>query len=87
MPEAVILDWNAENMNTLNNDHFQEIIKLKSEVVLLGTGETHWFLHPKNYQILTENGIVLKCMTTAAACRTYNILISEGRIVAAALIL
>jgi uncharacterized protein len=87
MPEAVIFDWNAENVNALSNDHFQEIIKLKPEVVLLGTGRTHLFLHPKNYQILTENGIVLECMTTAAACRTYNILMSEGRLVAAALML
>jgi len=87
MPETIILDWNAEDVNALNNDHFQEIIKLKPEVVLLGTGGTHLFLHPKNYQILTENGIALECMTTAAACRTYNILMSEGRIVAAALII
>jgi uncharacterized protein len=47
MPEAVILNWNAENMSALNNDHFQEIIKLKPEVVLLRTGGTHLFLHPK----------------------------------------
>ncbi|PPC96163.1 Mth938-like domain-containing protein [Methylotenera mobilis] len=87
MPESITLDWNAENVSTLNNDHFQEISKLKPEVVLLGTGKTHLFLHPKNYQILTENVIALECMTTAAACRTYNILMSEGRVVAAALIL
>ncbi|WP_036303663.1 Mth938-like domain-containing protein [Methylotenera sp. L2L1] len=87
MPETIILDWNAENVHTLNNDHFQQIIKLKPEVVLLGTGKTHLFLHPKNHQILTESGIAIECMTTAAACRTYNILMSEGRLVAAALIL
>jgi uncharacterized protein len=87
MPQTILVDWHAGNVSTLNNDHFQEIIKLKPEVVLLGTGATHVFLHPKNHQTLTEHGIALECMTTAAACRTYNILMSEGRLVAAALIL
>ncbi|OYY84483.1 MAG: hypothetical protein B7Y34_00445, partial [Methylophilales bacterium 16-45-9] len=60
---------------------------LKPELVLLGTGAKHLFLHPKHYQELSASGIALECMTTAAACRTYNILMSEGRNVAAALIL
>ncbi len=87
MPQTIVVDWHVENVSALNNDHFQGLIKLKPEVVLLGTGKTHVFLHPKNHQILTEHGIALECMTTAAACRTYNILMSEGRLVAAALIL
>ncbi|ACT48439.1 Mth938-like domain-containing protein [Methylotenera mobilis] len=87
MPQSIVTDWQVQNVSTLQNEHFQEIIKLKPEVVLLGTGATHVFVHPKNYQLLTEHGIALECMTTAAACRTYNILMSEGRLVAAALIL
>ncbi len=87
MPQTIVADWHAENVSMLSNEHFQKIIQLKPEVVLLGTGKTHVFVHPKNHQILTEHGIALECMTTAAACRTYNILMSEGRLVAAALIL
>lgn len=87
MPQTIVADWHAENVSALSNEHFQEIIQLKPEVVLLGTGKTHVFVHPKNHQILTEHGIALECMTTVAACRTYNILMSEGRLVAAALIL
>lgn len=87
MPQTILSDWHVDNVDTLNNLHFQEIIQLKPEVVLLGTGKTHLFLHPKNHQALTEQGIALECMSTAAACRTYNILMSEGRLVAAALIL
>ena len=66
---------------------FERIIALKPEVVLLGTGKTHRFLHPKTSTLLTAQGIYLECMSTAAACRTYNILMSEGRKVAAALLL
>ena len=87
MPQTLIQDWQAVRFADLSNDHFKQIADLKPEVVLLGTGTTHLFLHPKHFQYLTDNGIALECMTTAAACRTYNILMSEGREVAAALIL
>jgi uncharacterized protein len=87
MPESLIHDWAATGFTDLSNAHFKQIADLKPEVVLLGTGATHLFLHPKHYQCLTDSGIALECMTTAAACRTYNILMSEGRNVAAALII
>lgn len=87
MPDSIILDWHAEPLNTLSPQAFLRLAELSPEVVLLGTGTTHRFLHPKLFRHLTEQGIPLECMTTAAACRTYNILMSEGRNVAAALIL
>lgn len=87
MPQTLILDWQANAFADLTAAHFAQISDLQPEVALLGTGEKHWFLHPSIIQKLTEQGIPLECMTTAAACRTYNILMSEGRNVAAALIL
>jgi uncharacterized protein len=87
MPQTLILDWQADSFAQLANEHFSQITDLNPEVVLLGTGTSHLFLHPKHYQYLTDSGIALECMTTAAACRTYNILMSEGRNVAAGLIL
>jgi uncharacterized protein len=86
MADKLILDWAATNFASLTEAHFAQILDLKPEVVLLGTGEKHQFLHPKIIQKLTESGIPLECMTTAAACRTYNILMSEGRNVAAVLL-
>ncbi len=91
MADQLILDWQAADfassgLASLSSAHFERLIELKPEVVLLGTGERHQFLHPKIYQSLTAQGIPLECMTTAAACRTYNILMSEGRNVAAALL-
>jgi uncharacterized protein len=87
MAKQLILDWPATDFASLNETHFAQIIDLKPEVVLLGTGEKHQFLHPRIIQNLTEMGIPLECMTTAAACRTYNILMSEDRNVAAMLLL
>jgi uncharacterized protein len=86
MANQLILDWQARDLVNLNAGHFEQFIELNPEVVLLGTGERHQFLHPSVYQILTAQSIPLECMTTAAACRTYNILMSEGRNVAAALL-
>lgn len=87
MPDTLMQDWQPRSFSELCHEHFEQIATLNPEVVILGTGTTHQFLHPRHYQNLTERSIPLECMTTAAACRTYNILMSEGRRVAAALIL
>ena len=92
MPDSLITDWASSSHQALTFDNltaidFEKITALKPEVVLLGTGKTHKFLHPKVSELLTRQGVSLECMTTAAACRTYNILMSEGRNVAAALLL
>lgn len=87
MPQQLIIDWQVESFAHLTEAHMAKIAEFDAEVVLLGTGEKHHFLHPKIYQTLTTKGIPLECMTTAAACRTYNILMSEGRNVVAALLL
>lgn len=52
---------------------------LPPEVILVGTGATQQFLHPKITAALAAKGIGLESMNTAAACRTYMILQSEGR--------
>lgn len=90
--DTLITDWLSTSNGTLTLDilvenDFERIIALKPEVVLLGTGKTHQFLHPKTSALLSKQGIYLECMTTSAACRTYNILMSEGRKVVAALLL
>ena len=87
MPDALITDWKIENFDGLNEADFEKIASLKPEVVLLGTGQQHRFIHPRLIKALTEANVAVECMTTDAACRTYNILMAEGRQVAAALIL
>ena len=92
LPERVIPDWDVQTFSDLTEVHFEKLIEstsggAKLEVVLLGTGEKHQFIHPKLSHALIEAGIGIECMDTAAACRTYNILMAEGRNVAAALLL
>lgn len=86
-PDKLITDWQVKSFADISEASFLKIIECNPEVVLLGSGKKHQFLHPSIYQALTQKGVPLECMTTAAACRTYNILMSEGRNVLAALIL
>lgn len=87
LANQLILDWNVARFADLDTDSFARLADIHPELVLLGTGSTHQFLHPKFTRYLTEKNIPVECMTTAAACRTYNILMNEGRHVAAALLL
>lgn len=87
MPSRLIERWTSAGFDALGEADFETLAELKPEVVLLGTGSTHRFIHPRLSSPLTARGISIECMNTAAACRTYNILMAEGRHVAAALIL
>jgi len=87
LANQLILDWNVTTFAALTAEHFAGILEINPEVLLLGTGAKHQFLHPKLAKNLIEKGIPIECMTTAAACRTYNILMSEDRNVAAALLI
>lgn len=56
------------------------------EIVIVGTGERHAFPPATLFEPLRRDGIGVEVMSTPAACRTYNILSSEGRRVVALLL-
>lgn len=87
LPNRLIENWTDGDFDSLQAADFEPLLPLRPEIVLLGTGERHRFIHPRNTHALTAAGIGIECMTTAAACRTYNILMAEGRHVAAALLI
>ncbi len=82
-----IQDWPPRVFTELNETHFEIIAGLEPEVAILGTGHRQHFPKPDAIQILTRANIGLEVMDTGAACRTYNILMGEGRRVAAALLM
>lgn len=86
LPGSLLPAWPVESFDHLQAANFQELLALKPELILLGTGNRHRFLHPSIVRDLIAAGISVECMTTEAACRTYNILMAESRQVAAALI-
>jgi uncharacterized protein len=70
----------------LNAADFAALLQSSPEVVLLGTGATQRFPRPGVTAPLSDANVGLEVMDTRAACRTYNILVAEGRSVTAALI-
>ena len=87
MPDYLADDWPVQGFEQLAREHFEFIAQLAPDLVLLGTGATLRFPHPRLSQPLSAARIGLEVMGTQAACRTYNILLGEGRKVAAALLL
>ncbi|MEW5942578.1 MAG: Mth938-like domain-containing protein [Pseudomonadota bacterium] len=87
LPDRMVENWEAEDFAALTAAHFEAIASLAPELVLLGTGPTLRFPSPALSQALARANIGLEAMDTPAACRTYNILMAEGRKVAAALII
>ncbi len=84
--ERVVTDWPAASVESLTADHLAAIVELKPEIVLVGTGAKFTFPEPSLLAPLYKAGIGVEVMDTPAACRTYNILLGEGRNVVAALI-
>jgi uncharacterized protein len=71
----------------LKAEHFEAIAADKPDVVILGTGERQRFVHPRLVASLSALRIGVESMDSHAACRTYNILMGEGRKVTLALII
>lgn len=87
LPELPPIAWPVNNFADLTEDHFKTIAAFHPDVVIVGTGAKQHFVHPKLTACLINQRIGVECMDSQAACRTYNILMTEGRKVALALIL
>ncbi len=92
--ESLLLPWQGEvrpwdlaRFDALEASHFDAVAALAPELVLFGSGTRLRFPQPRWLQALHARRIGIETMDTAAACRTYNLLVAEGRQVVAALIL
>jgi uncharacterized protein len=74
LPETAPTAWPVASFEALTMEHFAQIDATQPDVVILGTGRK-------------QRRIGIECMDNHAACRTYNILMAEGRKVALALII
>jgi len=87
MPDRIIENWQVQIFQQLTAEHFEVLLPFQPEIVLLGTGTTLRFPCPSITKELIALNIGVEVMDTSAACRTYNILLAEGRNVAAALLI
>ncbi len=84
--QRIIPEWGVTSVEDINEESLQALFELQPEVVLIGTGNTQVFLPPATQVHFFRRGIGFEVMTTDAACRTFNVLVAEGREVVAALL-
>ncbi|MGQ0527607.1 MAG: Mth938-like domain-containing protein [Alphaproteobacteria bacterium] len=84
-PERVAR-WDVSGMESLLASDFDILNTEKPDVILLGTGAKQIFLNTDMKKALKEKGLFIETMDTGAACRTFNVLMAEGRHVRVALI-
>jgi uncharacterized protein len=86
-PERIVRDWLPHSFGELELRHIARLEELQPEIIVLGTGLRLQFPGAEFTAGFLSRGIGVEIMDTNAACRTYNILLSEGRRVVAALLM
>ena len=84
--DGAVTPWNAPSFESLSAEHFAQLAALRPELVLFGSGARLRFPSAALLSPLIEAAIGVETMDTAAACRTYNVLLAEDRSVVAALL-
>ena len=87
LPEVPPSPWPVRSFETLTAADFESLAATQPDLVILGTGQQQRFVSPQLLATLLARRVGVECMNNQAACRTYNILMAEGRKVALALIL
>ena len=85
-PAELRTDWEISHCGQLTEDTLGPVFALQPEIVLLGTGAVQVFPPPELLMCFHRRGIGIEVMTTAAACRTFNVLVADRRRVVAALL-
>lgn len=77
--EVLLSDWRPQFLAELAVADFEVILSLRPEIILLGTGDSLQFPERTIFQTMMEHNIGFEPMNNSAACRTFNVLMSEGR--------
>lgn len=86
MADQLLHPWAAAPVGELALAHFAPVLAWRPEILLLGTGLRQQFPPAALMGALFAQRIGFEAMDTRAACRTYNVLVGEGRPVALALL-
>ncbi len=78
--------WAPSDIATLAADDLDVLLVDTPDIVIIGTGMRQQFLPPALLHHIMQHGIGCEVMNTPSACRTWNIVVAEGRRVAAGLI-
>ena len=82
-----VLAWGVDQFTRLTPEHFERVAQLRPEVVIFGSGQRLRFPAPALLKTLISQRIGVETMDMAAAARTYNVLVNEGRSVLGAFLI
>jgi uncharacterized protein len=85
--DRLIDDWRPQTIEELTEADLDAVFALDPQIVVLGSGARQRFPDQRLVAAIMARGIGCEVMDTGAACRTYNVLVSEDRPVVAALML
>jgi len=71
--------WSPTSIDELNETTLEPMLTTAADVILIGTGEQQRFLSMHQLAPFYRKGIGVEVMNSCAACRTFNILTSDGR--------
>lgn len=77
--DGTMRHWQPQTTSDFNPEHFLDFVEKTPEIVLLGTGQNLRFPPQECLSVLQQQNIGYEVMDTAAACRTFNVLVAEGR--------
>ena len=85
MANGVLDSWQAPPLEKLSIEDLAPLLAGGAEIIVIGTGREQQLPHRELMFAMARNGVGLEMMDTAAAARTFNVLLGEGRPVAAVL--
>jgi uncharacterized protein len=83
--QTLVDDWQAESLATLTTAQLEPIFASRMTLVIIGTRAAQRIAPAEVRRACRDRHIALETMELGAACRTYNVLVQEGREVLAAL--
>jgi len=84
--QEIVPEWKVNSFSDISEETLQLIFDMQPELVLIGCGKDQTFLPPATQALFFRRNISVEVMVTDAACRTFNVLVAEGRNVVAALL-
>lgn len=84
--DVIVSDWQPRDVARVTIEDLAPALELGPELVIVGAGAAAIAPDIELMSELAARAVGLEYMQTPAACRTYNVLVHEGRRVAAALL-
>ena len=85
--EILIADWPVRSIQALNETNLETLLALQPDLIIIGHQQPGIQIPLTIISYLSTRRVGIECMSIGAACRTFNLLLSEQRLVVAGIII